>query len=97
MGLAVATLYFVHEMSYEQIAAVVECPLNTVRSRLHRARKYLQKALWELAQDHGEAPQAPQGKGNKDDAGSEPSSPSTRLPSWLLALASLATCWRAGG
>lgn len=45
----VATLFFVEELSYEQIALVVDRPLNTVRSRLHRARKLLQKALWELA------------------------------------------------
>jgi RNA polymerase sigma-70 factor (ECF subfamily) len=28
-------------------------PVGTVRSRLHRARKLLQKALWELAQERG--------------------------------------------
>jgi hypothetical protein len=49
----VATLYFVQELSYEQIAEVVECPLNTVRSRLHRSRRLLQRALWELAQERG--------------------------------------------
>lgn len=49
----VATLYFVEELSYEQIAQVVECPLNTVRSRLHRSRRLLQQALWELAQERG--------------------------------------------
>lgn len=49
----VATLYFVEELSYEQIAQVVECPLNTVRSRLHRSRRLLQHALWELAQERG--------------------------------------------
>lgn len=50
---AVATLYFVNQMSYEQIARVVERPLNTVRSRLHRARKLLQGSLWELARERG--------------------------------------------
>jgi RNA polymerase sigma-70 factor (ECF subfamily) len=49
----VATLYFVQELTYEQIAQVVECPLNTVRSRLHRSRRLLQRALWELAQERG--------------------------------------------
>jgi RNA polymerase sigma-70 factor (ECF subfamily) len=49
----VATLYFVEEQSYEQIAFIVSCPLNTVRSRLHRSRRLLQKALWELACERG--------------------------------------------
>ena len=49
----VATLYFIDEMSYEEIASVVGCPIGTVRSRLHRGRKLLQKALWVVAQEHG--------------------------------------------
>jgi len=49
----VATLYFVNELGYEQIAQVVDCPLNTVRSRLHRARRLLQKSLWEVARERG--------------------------------------------
>lgn len=49
----VATLFFVNEMGYEQIAQVVDCPLNTVRSRLHRARRLLQKSLWEMARERG--------------------------------------------
>jgi len=49
----VATLYFVNQMSYEQIAHVVDRPLNTVRSRLHRGRKLLQGSLWELARERG--------------------------------------------
>lgn len=53
---AVAVLYFLEEMSYEQIAKIVDVPLNTVRSRLHRARKLLQKSLWELAQERGLTP-----------------------------------------
>lgn len=58
---AVAVLYFLEEMSYEQIAKIVDVPLNTVRSRLHRARKLLQKSLWELAQERGLTPSgAPQ-------------------------------------
>ena len=50
---AVCTLFFVHEMGYEQIAQITETPLGTVRSRLHRGRRHLQKALWELAQERG--------------------------------------------
>ena len=50
---AVCTLFFVHDLSYEQIAQITETPLGTVRSRLHRGRRHLQKALWELAQERG--------------------------------------------
>jgi RNA polymerase sigma-70 factor (ECF subfamily) len=40
-------------MSYDEIARVLACPVGTVRSRLHRARKLLQKSLWEVAQERG--------------------------------------------
>ncbi|HEV8453990.1 MAG TPA: sigma-70 family RNA polymerase sigma factor [Gemmatimonadales bacterium] len=49
----VATLYFMNDLSYEEIAAVLECPVGTVRSRLHRGRKMLQKALWQIAEEDG--------------------------------------------
>jgi len=49
----VATLYLVEDLSYEEIAAIVNCPIGTVRSRLHRARKALQKALWDYAYERG--------------------------------------------
>ncbi len=49
----VATLYFVQEFSYEEIANIVNCPIGTVRSRLHRGRKRLQKTLWQLAKEAG--------------------------------------------
>jgi RNA polymerase sigma-70 factor (ECF subfamily) len=41
------------DLSYEEIARVLECPVGTVRSRLHRGRKMLQKALWQIAQEDG--------------------------------------------
>lgn len=47
------TLYFMQDLSYEEIARVLDVPVGTVRSRLHRGRKMLQKALWHLAEDEG--------------------------------------------
>jgi RNA polymerase sigma-70 factor (ECF subfamily) len=49
----VCSLYFMEELSYEEIAEAVGCPIGTVRSRLHRARKMLQKALWHIAEEQG--------------------------------------------
>ncbi|MCB4757713.1 MAG: sigma-70 family RNA polymerase sigma factor, partial [Elusimicrobia bacterium] len=36
-------------LSYEEIAKTLDIPVGTVRSRLNRGRRYLQKALWEEA------------------------------------------------
>jgi RNA polymerase sigma-70 factor, ECF subfamily len=49
----VSTLYFMEDLSYEDIARILECPVGTVRSRLHRGRKMLQKALWQIAEEDG--------------------------------------------
>lgn len=49
----VCALYFMNDASYQEIAEMLECPVGTVRSRLHRGRRMLQKALWQLAQDEG--------------------------------------------
>jgi RNA polymerase sigma-70 factor (ECF subfamily) len=49
----VATLYFIDDLSYQQIADVLQCPIGTVRSRLHRGRRMLQKALWDVAVERG--------------------------------------------
>jgi RNA polymerase sigma-70 factor, ECF subfamily len=54
----VATLYFMEDLSYEEIARALECPVGTVRSRLHRGRKMLQKALWQIAVEDGIVNQA---------------------------------------
>lgn len=49
----VSALYFVEDLTYEEIARVLECPIGTVRSRLHRGRKMLQKSLWQVAVEDG--------------------------------------------
>lgn len=49
----VSTLYFMEDFSYQEIGRVLQCPVGTVRSRLHRGRKMLQKALWQVAEEDG--------------------------------------------
>jgi RNA polymerase sigma-70 factor, ECF subfamily len=49
----VSTLYFMDDLTYEEIAQVLGCPVGTVRSRLHRGRKMLQKVLWRIAEEEG--------------------------------------------
>ncbi|MBA4291590.1 RNA polymerase subunit sigma-24 [bacterium] len=49
----VSSLYFTGEMSYDEIAETLDIPVGTVRSRLHRARKLLQVALWDVAVRRG--------------------------------------------
>jgi RNA polymerase sigma-70 factor (ECF subfamily) len=39
--------------TYAEMAEIMDVPLGTVMSRLHRGRKALQKRLWELARDRG--------------------------------------------
>lgn len=51
-----ASLYFVDEFTYQEIADALQVPVGTVRSRLHRGRKLLQVALWQLAQELGIVP-----------------------------------------
>ena len=45
----VVVLAFLEEFSYEEIAEIADIQLGTVKSRLHRARKLLQKSLWKYA------------------------------------------------
>ena len=49
----VCSLNLLEELSYQEIAEVLDVPVGTVRSRLHRGRKMLQKTLWEIAEQHG--------------------------------------------
>ena len=49
----VVQLVDVDGMTYEDVAAALEIPIGTVRSRLFRARRLLQEALIEHARDAG--------------------------------------------
>jgi RNA polymerase sigma-70 factor, ECF subfamily len=49
----VCTLYFMEDLAYREIADILRLPVGTVRSRLHRGRKMLQKRLWKVAEDQG--------------------------------------------
>jgi len=42
-----------HDLSYKEIADVLDCPVGTVMSRLHRARKQLQVNLFQYAVERG--------------------------------------------
>jgi RNA polymerase sigma-70 factor (ECF subfamily) len=49
----VVTLVDVDDFSYEEVAAALDIPIGTVRSRLYRARRQLQQALIDYAIDAG--------------------------------------------
>jgi RNA polymerase sigma-70 factor (ECF subfamily) len=46
-------LLYAEEMSYRELAEVLDCPVGTVMSRLHRGRKLLERELWEYAKERG--------------------------------------------
>jgi RNA polymerase sigma-70 factor, ECF subfamily len=43
--------------SYKEIAEILDIPIGTVMSRLHRGRKAMQKSLWEFAVNRGLVPE----------------------------------------
>jgi RNA polymerase sigma-70 factor, ECF subfamily len=52
------TMYFMEDFTYEEIGDILSIPLGTVRSRLNRGRRFLQKRLWRLAVDQGIVPKS---------------------------------------
>ena len=63
----------VEGFSYKEIAEILDIPIGTVMSRLHRGRRALQKGLYEFAARRGlvDAPEepvgAPTGRGDDED------------------------------
>ncbi len=51
----VVLLCDVEDFTYAEIAKMTDCPVGTVRSRLHRGRKHLQRELVSYATTHGYA------------------------------------------
>jgi len=52
----VVVMAFIEGLSYEEIAAALDVPMGTVKSRLHRGRKMLQKSLFHYARKAGVIP-----------------------------------------
>jgi RNA polymerase sigma-70 factor (ECF subfamily) len=46
-------MLYVEELSYRELADVIGCPIGTIMSRLHRARKILERELWDCAKRRG--------------------------------------------
>lgn len=46
-------LLYVEDLSYRELAETLSCPVGTVMSRLHRARKILERELWDCARRRG--------------------------------------------
>ena len=42
---AVVDLTYFHEMGYREIAAIMDCPVDTVKTRMFHARRHLKQAL----------------------------------------------------
>lgn len=49
----VIVLSFLEDFSYQEIADTLNLNIGTVKSRLHRGRKLLQKSLWDYAVKNG--------------------------------------------
>ena len=60
----------VEGFTYAEMADIMQVPMGTVMSRLHRGRKALQKRLWELAKDRGIVKGPKKGPEGQDDGDS---------------------------
>jgi RNA polymerase sigma-70 factor (ECF subfamily) len=58
----------VEGFSYAEMAEIMDVPMGTVMSRLHRGRRALQKRLWDIARDRGIVKSGPASDG-KDPRG----------------------------
>jgi RNA polymerase sigma-70 factor (ECF subfamily) len=56
----VVMLVDINDLSYKEVAEVLDCPVGTVMSRLHRARKLMRSSLFEYAIDRGIFPKPSQ-------------------------------------
>ena len=64
----VCTLYFVDDLAYQEIAAIIGRPIGTVRSRLHRGRRMLKQELMALAVERGLVSEPVGGLEEEEDA-----------------------------
>ena len=48
---AVVDLTYFHELGYREIAVILECPVDTVKTRMFHARRHLKKKLGGVATD----------------------------------------------
>ena len=46
-------LLYAEDLSYRELAELLGCPVGTIMSRLHRARKILERELWQCAKQRG--------------------------------------------
>lgn len=46
-------LLYTEDLSYRELAEALGCPVGTIMSRLHRARKILERELWHCARQRG--------------------------------------------
>jgi RNA polymerase sigma-70 factor (ECF subfamily) len=46
-------LLYVEDLSYRELAEMLGCPVGTIMSRLHRARKFMERELWACAKRRG--------------------------------------------